>query len=190
MRRVVLVHGWSGSPDNCWFPWLKKELRAKGFEVVIPAMPDPDRPIIKSWVSALKEAVGAPDEETILVGHSIGNQTIFRYLASLNTQVKIAGVVSVAGFFNLPNLSTQEEKDIAKPWLETPIDTEAVKRHAKRIIAIFSDNDPDVDLSDKELFENRLGAETIVEHNKGHFSDDASVTELPVALEAIVSLAR
>ena len=69
------------------------------------------------------------------------------------------------------------------------IDPEKIKQKAGSIIAIFSDDDPDVDLGDKDLFEERINAKTIIEHCKGHFSDDAGVKELPSALEAILEIA-
>jgi predicted alpha/beta hydrolase family esterase len=53
---------------------------------------------------------------------------------------------------------------------------------SKKITCIFSDNDPDVPLSDAELFKEKLGAEIIVEHEKGHFDDDAGVKELESVL--------
>ncbi|MFH1402613.1 MAG: hypothetical protein ABIG87_03265 [Patescibacteria group bacterium] len=88
------------------------------------------------------------------------------------------------------HLETDEEKEIAKPWLETKLDFEKIKKYANKIIAIFSDNDPDVDLGDKKLFEKYLNAVTIVEHNKGHFSDDVGVKELPSALNSILELSK
>ena len=27
MRRVFIIHGWGGYPEEGWFPWLKKELK-------------------------------------------------------------------------------------------------------------------------------------------------------------------
>ena len=29
MKRVFIIHGWEGHPENAWFPWLKKELEQK-----------------------------------------------------------------------------------------------------------------------------------------------------------------
>lgn len=186
MKRVFLIHGWSGSPENSWFPWLKKELENSGFNVQIPSMPNPDNPEIKSWVSHLEDMVEEADENTYFVGHSIGCQTIMRYVERLDKP--IGGAVFVAGFFRLLHLETEEEKMVAKPWLETLIDYKKVKQNIPKIIAIFSDDDPDVDLGDKELFEENLGAKTLVEHNKGHFSDDAGVKELPSALKAVLEI--
>jgi len=182
MKRVILVHGWEGSLESNWFPWLKGELESWGLEVIIPEMPDTDEPKIGPWVSKLREVVGEIDEDTFLIGHSIGCQAIMRYLESLKGDEMFGGIVFVAGFFNLPYLKTQEEKDIAKPWLEIPIDTERVKKHSDVFMAIFSDDDPDIPLSDKDLFEDRLGAKIIVESGKGHFTEN----EYPEILDNIL----
>lgn len=181
MKKVYLIHMWAGNPESVWYPWLKKELETKGFEVVVPAMPNTEEPKIEEWVGHLKEIVKEVDEETYFIGHSIGCQAIMRFLETLD-DVKVGGVIFVAGFFNLHDLETQEEKDIAKPWLEKPIDTDKIKKMSKKITCIFSDDDPDVPLSDAELFKERLGAEIIIEHEKGHFDEDSGVMELGVVL--------
>ncbi|MBI5420915.1 MAG: serine hydrolase family protein [Parcubacteria group bacterium] len=186
MKRVFIVHGWEGSPRDCWFPWLKDELEKRGFVVQVPMMPHPETPTIEDWVGYLSAVVGESDRDTYFVGHSIGCQTILRYVQNL--EKPIGGIVCVAGFFRLLHLVTDEEREIAKPWLETPMDYENIKKQAGNIIAIFSDNDPDVDLGDKELFEKRLSAKTIVEHNKGHFSDDVGIKELPSVLAALLEI--
>jgi len=33
-KRVFLIHGWEGSPEEGWRPWLKKELEKRGFKVI------------------------------------------------------------------------------------------------------------------------------------------------------------
>lgn len=188
VKRVVLVHGWEGYPENNWFPWLKKELEDRGFEVIVPAMPNAEHPRIEPWISKIKEVVGDVDKDTYFVGHSIGNQAIMRYLEKMGK--KVGGFISVAGFFNLPNLETEEEKEIAKPWLELPINTNKIKKNVGKIVSIFSDDDPDVPLSDKELFKKKLGAKIIVEKKKGHFSEDVGVTELQIVLNELLELAK
>ena len=61
---------------------------------------------------------------------------------------------------------------------------------SKNIIAVFSDDDPDVPMSDSRLFKEKLNAKIITEHNKGHFSDDAGVKELPVILNEILKMIK
>ena len=187
-KRAFIIHGWDGYPDEGWFPWLKTELEKNGFQAHVPAMPEPARPKIEAWVSHLSKTVGDVDENTYFVGHSIGCQTILRFLESLPADKKVGGATFVAGWVTLMNLKTDQEKAIAKPWLETPIDFEKVKQHTKKFFAVFSDNDDVVPQENKKLFEERLSAKTAIEHDKGHFSGGDEVKELPVILEAILSL--
>ncbi len=188
IKRVFIIHGWDGYPDEGWFPWLKKELEKNGFQVHIPAMPKPAEPQIDRWVSYLSTIVGAVNENTYFVGHSIGCQTILRYLESLPAHKKVGGAIFVAGWFTLMNLQTDNEKRIAQPWLEIPIDFDKVKSHTEKFFAFFSDNDDVVPKENKTLFKKRLGAKTLIEHNKGHFSGSDEVTELPKVLKTILAM--
>ena len=98
MKKAIIIHCWEGVPDYCWYPWLKKELEAKGFEVVVPAMPETELPKQALWVPKMQELIGEPDEDLILVGHSIGCISILRYLETLKEGQKIGGAVLVEGF--------------------------------------------------------------------------------------------
>lgn len=169
-------------------PWLRRKLEVKGFEVHSPAMPDVDNPRIETWVPFLAKHVGKVDEDTYFVGHSVGCQTILRYLEG--TDAKVGGVVCVAGWFNLlPQcIPTEEEKAIAKPWLETSVDFEKVRKVANKVVAIFSDNDEAVPLSDAKIFEEHLGAQIIIERGQGHFSGADNINELPVALKSLLKM--
>ena len=79
-KRVFIIHGWEGYPENAWFPWIKNELKKRGFEVYAPAMPDSGNPKIEIWVPFLKNLVGRCDENTYFIGHSMGCRTIIKYL--------------------------------------------------------------------------------------------------------------
>ena len=180
-KRVFIVHGWDGYPEEGWFPYLKKELEAKGFLVSIPQMPDAGNPRIFNWVPALADAVGDPDENTYLIGHSMGCQTIARYLESLPEGKKIGGAVFVAGFFKrLTGLEDDMDvQETDRHWLTTPLDLDKVKIHLPKATAIFSDNDPFVPLDNQDDFRDKLFANIIIEHHKGHFIGPTdNITEL------------
>lgn len=101
----------------------------------------------------------------------------------------LRAILCVAGWFTLNELETEEEKEIAEPWLTTPIDFAKIKTHAQNIYAILSDNDPYVPLAEnKTIFEKSLGAETHIVENYGHIWADENVRELPLALEIIEKL--
>lgn len=191
-KKVYIVHGWDGYPEEGWFPWLKKELENRGFTVFVPQLPNANEPRIKNWVPTLAAAVDEPTENSFFVGHSMGCQTIARYLAALPKGVKIGGAVFVAGFFKrLTNLEGDAVvHSVVKEWLETPLDLKIVKTHLDKSVAIFSDNDPYVALDNQEDFEKMLHSKIIIEHSKGHFSGSTGTVELPAALNAVLEMAQ
>ena len=170
---------------------MKKELEARGYEVIVPQLPDAESPRIWKWVPKLAEVVGEADEQTYFVGHSMGCQTIARYLETLPDGVKVGGAVFVAGFFkHLSGLEDDPDvRETDQHWLGTPIDLAKVRSHLPKSIAIFSDDDPFVPLDNQDDFRERLGAEIRIEHACGHFSGGDRVTELPSALEALLEIA-
>ena len=189
MKKVILVHGWGGSPQNDWFPWASEKLNELGFDVIVPAMPDTDTPKIEPWVNKLKEVSGNIDKQTIFIGHSIGCQAVLRFLEALDGDVKVSKVILVAPWMALDEETIAEEGpesiEISKPWMETPIDFEKVKTHSNKFVAIFSDNDPFVPLNQKELFEKALSAQIIVQHDNGHFTQSDDIYELPIILDLV-----
>lgn len=188
-KRVFIIHGWGGNPQEGWFPWLKKELEKRGFVVQVPSMPNPEEPKIETWIPFLAKLVVQADENTFLVGHSIGCQTIIRYLQTLPDGKKIGGAVFVAGWYNLRNLETEEEKRIAGPWVHEPRDDKKIRQAVGRAIAIFSDNDPFVVAENQKSWKELIGAKIILEHQRGHFSGDDNIKELPSVLEAVLEIA-
>jgi len=192
-KRVFIIHGWDGYPEEGWFPWLKKELESRGFEVFVPQLPDAVNPRINKWVQEITEIAGVPDRQTYFVGHSMGCKAIVSYLQALPEGAAIGGAVFVAGFFKrLINIEGDPEtQETARLWLTAPVDFEKVRSRLQKSVAIFSDDDPWVPLDNKEDFEKKLGSEIIIEHNKGHFSGlRDKCTELPVALEAILKISK
>jgi predicted alpha/beta hydrolase family esterase len=148
------------------------------------------RPEINAWVSFLAKQIGVPDKNTFLVGHSIGAQTIIRFLESLSGGASVGGAVFLAPWIHLTEASyeAEEDREIAAPWLETPIAWEKARSHCPKFTAIFSDDDPLVPLSDSEIFKKELGATIIIEHSKEHFSGSTGIKELPSLLAAVLEL--
>ncbi|MFA5942057.1 MAG: alpha/beta fold hydrolase [Candidatus Paceibacterota bacterium] len=177
-KRIVIVHGWEGSPTEDWIGWAAEAFREKGYEVITPEMPDTSRPVIETWVNYLKSIAGEVNENTYLIGHSMGCQAIMRFVETLET--KIGGAILVAGFFDLKNIETEEEEEIAKPWLETPIDYAKVKANLVWSMVILGDNDPWVPYEEtKKDFAERLGSEVVTIHNAGHMTSDDGFGPFP-----------
>ncbi len=187
-KRVFVIHGWDGYPEEGWFPWLKRELEQRNFEVTVPAMPDPSTPQLDAWVEHLASVVGTPDEHTYFVGHSMGCRAILRYLEMLPEAARVGGVILVAGWIVLTpvTMRTPEEKEIVKQWLSRPPDWERMRRSTNNFTAIFSDDDEYVPPENWDAYRDQLGAQIIIEHERGHFSGSDGVTELPNVRDAIL----
>ena len=143
-------------------------------------MPSPDAPICSDWVSTISREVGTPSPSCALVGHSLGCIAILRYLEQLPPSARLGPVILVAGFGHaLPvaDFST---------FCEKPLDFPAIRAHSMRFVAIHSDNDPYVPLSEGEYLKQKLGAELIVKKGMGHFSSSEGTTKLPVVLETLL----
>ncbi len=169
-KRVYMIHCWGASSEENWYPWLKYKLEERGLDVLVFNMPNTENPKIEEWVKYLETKIKDIDENTYFIGHSIGCQTIMRFLEKLHKDKKIGGCIFVAPWFNLVNLEPNE-MEIAHPWLNTQIHFDRITEHCNKFLAIFSDNDSVVPISDKEIFKEKLNAKIIIEKNLGHFEE-------------------
>ncbi len=184
MGKIYLVHCWDGTSNDGWYPWIEQELKKYNVEVIRFDMPNTANPTIEEWVSTLNEKVDKLDEETYFMGHSIGCQTIMRYLETKEV-TKIGGILFVAPWLDLLPEAVEDEDsyNTAYPWIHTPINFEKVKEFSNNINCIFSDNDYFVDLAQKQEFKQKLNAKTIIVNEKGHISQDDDIFELNEILE-------
>lgn len=173
-KRIYIVHGWASHPDDCWMPWLKKELEKRGHSVFAPKMPNPKFPDINEWVGVLSDIVGLPDKDTYFVGHSLGCYIILKYLGDLETDAISGGIVCVGG----------------KLWREgrPSFNEEKAKKSAGQIKAFFSDDDYYIPASEADVFKGVLNADVKILSKRGHFSRRENMTELSEVLEALDDL--
>lgn len=188
MNRIFIIHGWGGSPKIDWFPWAKKELEQKGYDVFSPEMPDPQYPKIAPWVNKISETLGEVRPDDILVGHSIGCQTVERYLQTLPANTKLDKAILIAPWIVLTRKTFEdmgENEEVVKSWYEEPIDYEKIKNMAKWT-AVFSNDDPFVNYQDNyKIYQDKLDANIIIKNHQGHFSQEQGVTEIPFLLDLV-----
>lgn len=92
--RFVLLHGYEGSPKANFFPWLKNELEKRGYEVEVPELPNSKYPKESEQVDFVIKNCRF-DENTIVMGHSLGAVVAMKVLMRLNKPV--SGLVLIAG---------------------------------------------------------------------------------------------
>lgn len=191
MRKIYLVHCWDGTSDDGWYPWIAEKLNNNDTNVIKFDMPNTASPTIEEWVKTLDIKVDKLNEETYFIGHSIGCQTIMRYLETKEV-TKIGGILFVAPWLDLLPKAIEDEEsyNIAQHWINTPIDFEKIKQFTNNIKCIFSNNDYFVSLEQEKEFKNKLNAETIMVNNKGHISQDDNIYELDEILNLSIKMLR
>lgn len=178
MKRIYIIHGWGLDSNMPWIKWLEGELKKENHtEVYALDMPNTEHPKIEEWVGYLKEYVRNIDDTTYFVGHSIGCQTIIRFLEKLPKSEHIKGCVFVAPWLDLINLD-DGEIEIAHPWIHSKIDFKRVEQHTGNFLAIFSSNDPYVPENEIEKFKKNLGATIIIKKDMGHFDNTEKIPEI------------
>ena len=183
-KRLVIVHGWEGSPEEGWFPWLKAEMEKRGWEVSVPALPNSAEPEQARWLPYLQMIVGKVDKNTFMVGHSLGCITILRFLERLPKEEFIGGAILVAGFDN--PLKYKEVKN----FFQEVISWDRIKKDCKKFVTIHSEDDPEVPLENGLRFERNLRAKRIVVNGLKHFSGGDGVTSVPIILQELLEISK
>jgi hypothetical protein len=183
-RSLFIVPRWAGSPDTDYYAWLEAAVRdaRQGITSVRAlAMPNPSQPTIDAWVGVLDRTLGpAPAPNTLLMGHSVGCQTVIRYLATLPPGQVIDGAILVAAWWDV-----DKPWESIVPWIETPVDLARVRAAARRFVVLLSDNDPFTadHERNRRLWEERLGAEVVLAPGARHFNNPRE----PAVLETLLS---
>lgn len=183
MKKVIIVHGWGDSANTNWTPWLKAELEKDGAEVLAISIPDSEHPNQDKWVDFLSNVASDPDENLVLVGHSLGGITILRYIERLPENIKIGGIVLVSSFSDPIGWPEPDS------FCQTPVNFEKVKKIiGRKSIMIHSDNDKYVSNAVAENLHQNLGGELVVIHNGGHLTSKYGFEQLPEVLTSVKKL--
>jgi len=177
--KTILFHCTGGSPDSFWYPYIKENLKQRGYEVSIPAFPNPNAPTLAgSLPVALQENY---DEETILIGHSSGATLILSVLESIN--VRIQQAILVAGFFE------PLEKGKPEPMVQETYDWKKIQGNCTSFIFINSDNDPwGCDDTVGRALVDKLGGVFVLPKGQGHMgstSFNQPYREFPLLLKLV-----
>lgn len=190
MKRAFLIHGWLGNENRAFFPWLRQQLEVHGFEVHIPAMPNPSFPEYRRWLECLTQNILHPDAETLVIGHSIGAKAVLAFLQDLPEGSEVGRVILVAAPLIVVGAVLLVGEGTSKPWFERPIDAEKIKKVAKDLVLFYSDSDLLVSIENEAYAREILGVKTIVEHDMGHYHRSGERGAVPkIFAEALRPLA-
>lgn len=178
--KVFIIHGAYGNPEENWFPWLKKELEAFGCKVFVPEFPTPEGQNLENWMNVFDKYRKYLDENSIVVGHSIGPAFLLRVIESLDFPIKAAFLVS--GFIS--ELGNPDFDEINRTFYAN-FDWEKILKNCRKFEVFHSDNDPYVPFGKAEELAENLCTEVIMVKEAGHFNADSGYTTFDFLLGKI-----
>ena len=166
MKTAIILHGTSCTPDSFWQPSIKKFLQKHGYQVWVPALPNADRPDLKTWLPFVLTG-GQFTRDTILIGHSSGGPLVLSVLE--NIEVTIHKAILVAGYAR-----PKGKKKAPEAILQKSYNWSKIKSYVKDLIFINSDNDPWGCNDQEGLYMWRhLGGTLILREGEGHMGSDS-----------------
>jgi predicted alpha/beta hydrolase family esterase len=170
--KAYIFHGTNGTPEENWFPWLKKELNNIRIETEVPQLPNSEHPNLNDWINYVSNL--KTDSDTILIGHSLGSVLILRMLEK---GYKAKAVYLAAPFLNDLRWDVLKES----LFFSNTFDWKLIKERCPKFEVFASKNDPHVSVKDVELVANNLGVVNQVLDVEKHFN----IKEFPYLLERI-----
>ncbi|MFA6474685.1 MAG: alpha/beta hydrolase [Patescibacteria group bacterium] len=181
MSNIFIIHGAFGQPKENWLPWLKSELETLGNTVYVPKFPTPDNQTLASWKDVFSEYEKLLDQNSIVIGHSLGVAFLLDVLERINQPIKAA--FFVAGFISL--LDNPAFDEINKTFVDRSFIWPNIKQNCPKFYLFYSDNDPYVPINAANKLSTELGVTVTLVKNAGHFNDAAGYNKFVLLLEAI-----
>ena len=184
MNNVLLISGFNGIPKI--FEYFKKELEAKGYNVIIPNFPVREAITIESYFKIFDKYKEYFNDKLIVVAHSIGNSMFIKYISK--NKFQIDKYISLAGF---SKAYYNEGKDVLNEKVKLVVLTKdelnnTINLKNKRY-SIFSKNDHLVPYKILKEFSDEIKSEAISIDEIGHMGKKSCLEELPEVIDIIVN---
>ena len=192
MKKALLLHAWGNANDECWFPWLQKELEKKWYEVCSHNLPSTEFPVFKDQFDTVKDFASTMKEWDLIVWHSLGC-TLASHVSE-KLELKWINIILVAPTYPL---LWAEIKDKLWKYFETLEAYYGLENSfaplGNNYQIFLSDNDPYITIESakkyysnfKDIWKNIVSFNIL--HEMYHFSDDAPepIKEVPEILKHV-----
>ena len=155
-------------------------LADRRFDVVIPELPDPENPDRDAWTKAVLDAAAPIDDQTIIVGHSLGGATALRFLEAAEARSTPHAMVLIA----TPWMIRDER---FRGFFLSELDFEVLMWRASKFAVIHAKDDPVIPIEHGRKYAAALHARFVETESGGHFQQ---ADAYPVILDTIVALAE
>lgn len=172
-KKVLIIHGWGGSPTPHWQSQLEDALLKDNYEVSFPTLPNLHFPILNEWKEYIKKEVEVFQPQ-IVVCHSLGNIVWLHLIQELDIQLeKLLLVAPVRYDCNIKEVETF----FPYPY---PKDLKA-----KDVSLVASSNDPYMNQDEVKEFKNKFNIKLEVFNNAGHINADSGFGRFDFAYDFV-----
>ena len=183
-KKVFIVHGFEGTPNGGWRPYLMRELEKKDIYACALSMPSPEAPKLDEWLEEIKRHIdGNQNDDVYFIGHSLGGTAILRYLEKYKSS-NLKGVIIVSA----PCHQNTNEK--IRDFLSKDFDWLKMRNKVDKVIVVHGDNDPLVPVSNAEETAKELCGKLILIPNGKHLNGSAGFVELPELLSETIEIMK
>jgi predicted alpha/beta hydrolase family esterase len=161
---------------------MKEQLEAKGCKLIVPQFPSPPEipAKIAEWFEVFNKYQEDINENTIIIGHSLGGVFALRVLEQLKHPVRAVFLVGTPiGVKPIANY------DRDNSFSGFDFNWSTIQSNSKHFDVFQSDNDPYVSLGNGKQLAKELGVELTFIPNAGHFNKKAGYLSFPDLLEKV-----
>jgi len=185
--KVLVIHGIGANSKDNWFPWFKLAVEQKGYEVIIPDLPNSKTPTIAEWIGALKKLNITKNDKLTIVAHSMGAPTAIEFIRKSNLYVnKLILVAPTGKEQSKKNWDTLRQYPRAKEVIQTfnkaNNDINNIEHLIDKTVIYISGNDPYIPQSVTKSYE-PLHPLVKTCKNRGHFNSHAGNYDFPEILD-------
>ncbi len=197
----VLMHGSFSTPEDAWFPWLKKELEKRGHKAITPQFPidkwanvsnlkaSDYKPTqnLNSWLSVFEKVKDKElkNNSLFFIAHSIA--PLFTLEIAEKYNLKIDKAIFIAPFFEIYGKLAIVEK-ANETFYRKEFDFKKLRKLMPQSTVLYSDDDPYVD-EDKAIdFAKKMNSKIVKLTGLGHMGIESKLKEFPELLQTILNM--
>lgn len=182
MKNYFIIAGAGDTPFDNWYNSVRVELINRGFNVVVPFMPNGDFSNYKAWERVLNSYVriGQINKQTTIIAHDSACAFVGKFIAK--NHVNINGIIAVSPFNTMLGAAVDK---LTKSFICKNEILAKTEKYVKFYHAITSTNDPVIADAVFDKFIEVTGAKPHKIEAAGHFSTESGYNTFPELVSLI-----
>lgn len=189
-KTVLVLHWWGWSSKKWWNSWLKEELENRGYNVIVPDLPDSDYPNLQKQLKFLEQYKSELDENSIIIWHSFWAFLANHFINSLDHN--IFKLIHIGWVYSKDLLNNTDFKDFK--WAEdfykslnNDFDLDVIKNKVIYFKSYLSRNDSLIPFISTHDYYKKNNIDLRIFEDKWHFNESSNIFKFPELLGEILS---